>query len=479
MLTFWTLRDVDVSRGAGAQTLLSPGTAVPTAIACALSWARPASAPSCRCTCGCPTPWRAPRPFRALDPRRHDGDGGRLPLLPHQLPVRASARWRWRWCAIIGPSPRCSPPRSASRKTTSRRCSPTPRCPSWAHVHGRGGGRLLGGRLPLVTHAFFKACLFLGAGSVMHGNERRAGHQEDGRPAPEMPSPSDTSSSDAGHHRCAALRRLLLQRRDLLRRVHRTCWVATTWRARLWARSAASARVVHRLLHDAPRTCSRSTASRAEARICAARARERRPDDAAAGDARRLLSVVRWSSGTPSAGGHARAWCQLPGARGGRHTARRSAAGAMVRRGRTCRLSWSELMVGLAVALAIVGVWAARRLYTQGSSPRAPGQPSRAWPRATPRARGTILRRRDLRRVIIRSASWTELGLSCGCSMRFLIDRWSIGAARMTAQGCGRLRSAHLQNGVAGSYAAAIMLALLGRGDIVLLGDRDERQGST
>ena len=39
----------------------------------------------------------------------------------------------------------------------------------------------------LYTHAFFKACLFLGAGSVIHAMSRRAGHPQDGRPREEDP----------------------------------------------------------------------------------------------------------------------------------------------------------------------------------------------------------------------------------------------------------------------------------------------------
>ena len=33
----------------------------------------------------------------------------------------------------------------------------------------------------LGTHAFFKALLFLGSGSVIHAMRRRAGHAQDGR----------------------------------------------------------------------------------------------------------------------------------------------------------------------------------------------------------------------------------------------------------------------------------------------------------
>ena len=57
-----------------------------------------------------------------------------------------------------------------------------------------GSGAYVAGIFHLVTHAFFKAVLFLGAGSVIHAMHhayhcdpqprRRAGHAEHGRPAP-------------------------------------------------------------------------------------------------------------------------------------------------------------------------------------------------------------------------------------------------------------------------------------------------------
>ena len=54
----------------------------------------------------------------------------------------------------------------------------------------------------LVAHAFFKALLFLGAGSVMHGTGRRDRHEEDGR-AP----PFDAGDRRAVLGRCARARR--------------------------------------------------------------------------------------------------------------------------------------------------------------------------------------------------------------------------------------------------------------------------------
>ena len=55
----------------------------------------------------------------------------------------------------------------------------------------------------LFTHAFFKALLFLGSGSVIHAVLRRAGHAQDGRPAQADP---DHLLAD-GHRHAGADRR--------------------------------------------------------------------------------------------------------------------------------------------------------------------------------------------------------------------------------------------------------------------------------
>ena len=46
---------------------------------------------------------------------------------------------------------------------------------------GLGVGAFSAGVLHVMTHAFFKALLFLGAGSVIHALLRRAGPAQDGR----------------------------------------------------------------------------------------------------------------------------------------------------------------------------------------------------------------------------------------------------------------------------------------------------------
>ena len=68
---------------------------------------------------------------------------------------------------------------------------------------GVGGGAFSAGICHLMTHAFFKALLFLGAGSVIHACQRRAGHAPDGRPAQE----DSRHVLDAGVRRPRHLRR--------------------------------------------------------------------------------------------------------------------------------------------------------------------------------------------------------------------------------------------------------------------------------
>ena len=106
--------------------------------------------------------------------------------------VRAARRRRrssWRSSAR---SRRCSPRRSASSSGTSRRSSRTPPSRSSATCSWPwASGAYVGRRVPPVTHAFFKALLFLGAGSVIYAHARgvsphaqprgRAGHAQHGR----------------------------------------------------------------------------------------------------------------------------------------------------------------------------------------------------------------------------------------------------------------------------------------------------------
>ena len=115
--------------------------------------------------------------------------------------------------------------------TTSSASSPTPpsrssaTC-SWPAVSAAYSAAIF----HLVTHAFFKALLFLAAGSVIHAAQRRAGHARHGRPA--QAHPRHLLDHDHGrlrHLRLSALLRLLLEGRDPLpkssaRRMVVTCY---------------------------------------------------------------------------------------------------------------------------------------------------------------------------------------------------------------------------------------------------------------
>ena len=97
----------------------------------------------------------------------------------------------------------------------------------------------------LLTHGFFKAGLFLGAGSVMHGMNDEADMRRYGGLRKVMPVTFVTFGLGLpGDHRGAAVRRLLLQGRD-----HRDRFAAGGSRASARRRGAARCGH-HRVLHD-------------------------------------------------------------------------------------------------------------------------------------------------------------------------------------------------------------------------------------
>ena len=96
----------------------------------------------------------------------------------------------------------------------------------------------------LMTHAFFKALLFLGAGSVIIAHAPRAGHAQHGRPAQVHADHLDHDAdrlARAGRH--SAVRRLLLEGRD-----HRGGAPVDDRRARLRLFRRAGRRVRHGVL---------------------------------------------------------------------------------------------------------------------------------------------------------------------------------------------------------------------------------------
>jgi NADH-quinone oxidoreductase subunit L len=117
----------------------------------------------------------------------------------------------------IGARPRSSPRPSRWRRTTSRRCSRTRPVSQLGYMFlAMGVGAYAAGIFHLMTHAFFKACLFLGSGSVIHamggeqdmrkmgGLREAAGHVD------------HVHRRDARHRGHPAARRVLLEGRDPL-----------------------------------------------------------------------------------------------------------------------------------------------------------------------------------------------------------------------------------------------------------------------
>ena len=102
------------------------------------------------------------------DPRRDHGHRGRLHGRAQLADLPAFALARWKSSRSSDWRRRSSPRPSAWRRTTSRRSSRTRPFRSSANVPGLGVGAFSAGIFHVMTHAFFKALLFLGAGSVIH-----------------------------------------------------------------------------------------------------------------------------------------------------------------------------------------------------------------------------------------------------------------------------------------------------------------------
>ena len=131
-----------------------------------------------------PDAMEGPTPVSALDPCRDDGGRRRLHALPDLLPARR--RRRCRSLPTSADSPRLLAALIAVQQNDIKRILAYSTLSQLGYMVMAVG---LGGPTPamfhLTTHAFFKALLFLGAGSVIIAHAPRAGHLEDGRPAQE------------------------------------------------------------------------------------------------------------------------------------------------------------------------------------------------------------------------------------------------------------------------------------------------------
>ncbi len=158
------------------------------------------------------------RPHARLgpDPRRHDGDGRRLHggALQRPLPPGAPAPW---WS---------SPSSAASRRVFAATIglvqNDIKKVLAYSTVSqlgymflACGVGAFVAGIFHVMTHAFFKACLFLGSGSVIHAlsgeqDIRRMGGLE-GQDPDDLQDVPRRDARDLGR---PALRRFLLEGRD-------------------------------------------------------------------------------------------------------------------------------------------------------------------------------------------------------------------------------------------------------------------------
>ena len=128
------------------------------------------------------------------DPRRHDGDGGRVPDRAQQLPVRAGARWPRLTVVAVGALTALFAATIGLKQWDIKKVLAYSTVSQLGYMFvGVGAGAYVAGIFHLMTHAFFKALLFLGSGSVIHAMHagvsphaqprRRAGHAQHGRPA--------------------------------------------------------------------------------------------------------------------------------------------------------------------------------------------------------------------------------------------------------------------------------------------------------
>jgi len=146
------------------------------------------------------------------DPRGHHGHGGRLHGRPHARGVRALAEaltvvatlgtLTALLAALIGTA-QFDIKKVLAYSTVSQ---------LGIMFLGLGTGMTGAAIFHVVTHAFFKGLLFLGAGSVIHGMGGEQDHAADGRAAPAHAGHLlDDARRHPGHRRRAAALRLLLQ----------------------------------------------------------------------------------------------------------------------------------------------------------------------------------------------------------------------------------------------------------------------------
>ena len=116
-----------------------------------------------------PDAMEGPTPVSALDPRRHHGDRRRVHGGAAVAAVRTGAGRAEPSSPSSAPPRRFSPPPSALVQNDIKRIVAYSTCSQLGYMFvAMGVGAYSVGMFHLFTHAFFKALLFLGSGSVIH-----------------------------------------------------------------------------------------------------------------------------------------------------------------------------------------------------------------------------------------------------------------------------------------------------------------------
>ena len=111
-----------------------------------------------------------PHPGLGAHPRGHDGHRGRVPDRAGRRCSSTRPTTRARSWPGSARSPRCSRQRSRSSQNDIKKVLAYSTVSQLGYMFlARRYRRVQRGDLPMIMHAFFKALLFLGAGSVIHG----------------------------------------------------------------------------------------------------------------------------------------------------------------------------------------------------------------------------------------------------------------------------------------------------------------------
>jgi len=184
-MIFWSTGSLDFGTVfTHAPNALAAGGRPVTVITLSCSWAAPENRRRSLSTPGCPTRWRVHAGLGS-DSRRHDGDRGvylvaRCNLLFAMAPVSSAV------VAGVGALTALFARRSPSSSGTSESPRLLYDLPARLHVPRRRNGGDQRRHLPPRYHAFFKALLFLGSGSVIYALHRAYHHTHSHEDAQDM-----------------------------------------------------------------------------------------------------------------------------------------------------------------------------------------------------------------------------------------------------------------------------------------------------